>query len=118
MKLDELEIGDGGARTERHRNSLADRAGRVRRATPQRGIAACRKDDGTRADRPRIRHEPDALSFRHRELEGALALADVDARVCEHCTGEHLRDRASRLRTVDAVDAAPRMSALEAELVV
>ena len=55
MELDELEVGERGARAVGEHEPLADRAERVRRALPERGVAAGREERRRRRDRRRGR---------------------------------------------------------------
>src|SRR5580765_8762918 len=118
MELHELEVGDGGTPAKRHLDALADRAGRIRRAIPERRVSAGREHHRARAQRAGVRDEADAPPVRHPERERALALAHVDARMREHGAGQNLGDLASRLRAADAVHASSRVTAFEPELIV
>ena len=109
VELHELEIGDRRARAVRHRDALADGAGRVRRALPERGVAAGREQHGARAaiarasvTRPTQRpSDIHSSSARSRSLTSMRGCASTASR-------EDSRDLASRLRAADAVTRARR----------
>ena len=119
MELHELEIRDGRARAVRHRDPFADRAGRIRRASPERCVAAGREQRRrarriarasvtSPTQRPSDSHSSSARSPSLTSMRGCASTARASTREISR----------AGLRAADAVHAPARMAALEPELLV
>ena len=111
VELHELEVGERGAGAVGEREPLAERAGRVRRPLPERGVAAGREQRRARADGAAVGEHAGAAAVGLPERDDALVLDERDPRVLAHARGERGRDRLARLgaaRVRDAADASGR----------
>src|SRR4029077_3765753 len=84
VELDELEVGEVGARGVCEAEAVADRAAWVRRPRPEGGVAAGREDD--------------CGSAKGSERRYPLALGQPDPRVLTNPRRQHVRDVATRGR--------------------
>ena len=118
MELNELEVGDSGARAIGHPDPVAARARRICRVLPERGSTAGCKEHCARFDRAPIRDDANATSPGDPELERELVLADLDARFGQHRVAEDACDPFPGRGAVNAENARVRMAPLEPKLVV
>ena len=104
MELDELEVGQGGARGLREQETVAHGAAGVRGPRPERGVAAGREDDGGAAQRA--------------ERRDALALDDPDPWMPASSLCENVRDEATGVCAAGMHDTGAGVAALPCEAVV
>ncbi len=81
MELDELEVGERRAGAVGEQQAVADRAARVRRPLPERGIAAGREQRRARRHLTAGGDDADAAAAGETEPDRSLTLGDLDARL-------------------------------------
>ena len=118
VELHELEVGERCAGAVGEGEPLAERAGRVRRPLPERGVAAGREQRRRGGDRPARGDHARAAPVRLEQAEHRRTLDDRDPRVGPNAVGERLGDRLARLGAAGVDDPAPRVAALAAEALV
>ena len=116
MKLDDLEIGERGARPVREHEPLAERAARVRRALPERRVPTRCKHGRRRRHRAPVGEDADAAASGLPQLQDPHVLDEMDPRVFADAVGQHGGDRLAGLGAAGVDDAAHRMAALAAEV--
>ena len=116
VKLQELEVGELGARGVGDRHPDPQRARRVRRARPQRGRAAGGEDRRAGAHRAAVlERDAGAAAVVHPRARGARALQHRDARLVDDERRELAHDAPAGRAAAGVHDAAHRVPALEAE---
>jgi hypothetical protein len=115
VELDELEVGHGGPRPVGECDSLADRAGRIRRAAPQRRVAARREQRGARGQQPALGPDTDTAVAVPPQRTDTFADRDVDARMGKDLLGKHARDPRARLGASRVHHPPARVATFEAE---
>ena len=118
MELHELEVGERRPGAVRGRNPLADGAGGIRRALPERGRAARREERRACRDRAAVGDDADAALVVAPDGQHPLAFGDGDPRMREDALGELPRDAVAGGRSSRVHDAAAAVTALEAETLV
>ena len=116
VELDELQVGQRGARRVGEHHPDAERARRVGRPGPQRGGAAGRQDRRARPDRAAVlQDDADAAAVDRPRRGGAGLLEDLDARLLDDDGGELPDDAAPGRAAARVDDAALGVPALQAE---
>ena len=116
VELHELEVRHRGPGFVGELDSGPDRAGRVGRALPERGVAAGGEQRGGSGNRAPVGVDADATVSARPQAAQLLSLAHLDARMREHALGEDAADPVPGGRAADVRDPPPRVAALQAEL--
>ncbi len=112
VELDELQVGEGGPRSMGKEEPLPDRAPRVGRTCPERGVTAGGEEDRRRLDRAPLGCEP----LPRREADDPLADDRLDLWSGLDRFTQDADDGGARVGPTDVVDAPSPMATLEARL--
>ena len=117
VELDELEVGEVGARGAREQQARSVGAGRVGRARPQRRGAARGQDHGARGDDAPVvaGDRADAPVVARQQRPHAAALEHVDALLLDHVGRQLAQDPPPRGAAARVDDPADPVAALEPE---